>query len=90
MFPTIEHNGAQLKLQRLVDQVERCQLHLGTEVSGPREWLIKWLSTPLDDLDGRKPSHFLDHEDFDLILVGLLIRKQTKHAWRNEAACEAC
>jgi hypothetical protein len=94
MFPTFEQHGAQLKLQRLVNQVERSQLHGGTEAISAREWLIKWLATPQEALDGRKPALFLDHEDFDLILVGLLIRGQTRQAWRNdahdEAACEAC
>jgi hypothetical protein len=60
------------QLKRLLDQVERRQLHQGTCYESPRDWLVNWLATPFDDLNGRKPASFLDNEDFDLILVGLL------------------
>lgn len=69
------------EIQRLVDQVERRQLHKGSAFSDPRAWLINWLSTPDEDLNGRRPSYFLQDADWDLILVGLLIRKQTRSAW---------
>lgn len=82
MFPTMDLQGAPHKLQRLIDQVERHQLHRSANVSSPREWLIRWLSTPQEALNGRKPAYFLDHEDFDLILVGLLIKLQTAHEWQ--------
>jgi hypothetical protein len=52
-------------------------------VDTDREWLIKWLSTPKDDLNGRKPAQFLGHEDFDLVLVGILIKDQTANAWND-------
>ena len=74
------------KLQRLIDQVERHQLHKRASTCNPRDWLIKWLATPKDDLNGRKPAHFLGHEDFDLVLVGILIKEQTAHAWRSSVA----
>lgn len=69
------------EIQRLVDQVERRQLHKGSAFSDPRAWLINWLTTPDEDLNGRRPSYFLQDADWDLILVGLLIRKQTRSAW---------
>lgn len=81
MFMPTVTVSSQHKLQRLIDQVERHQLHQGADVSGPREWLIKWLLTPQDDLSGRKPAYFLDHEDFDLLLVGILIKERTTRAW---------
>ena len=81
MSTLIEPVGSPHKLQRLIDQVERHQLHKGADVHGSQEWLLKWLSTPRFDLNGRKPAHFLDHEDFDLILVGILIKERTSQAW---------
>jgi hypothetical protein len=74
-------NGSPQQLQRLIDQVERLGLHRAMEALSPREWLIRWLATPQDELNGRKPASFLEHEDFDLILVGLLIRARTAQAW---------
>lgn len=86
MLMLAEPTNPQDKLQRLIEQVERHQLHKRSSICSPREWLIKWLSTPKDDLNGRKPAHFLGHEDFDLVLVGILIKEQTAHAWCNKVA----
>jgi hypothetical protein len=60
------------QLKRLLEQVERRQLHRGSRFATPREWLVNWLATPFDDLNGRKPASYLEDENFDLILVGLL------------------
>lgn len=78
----ISTNCEQDKLQRLVDHVERRQLHRAGRSSCPRAWLVQWLATPREDLNWLKPATFLAHEDFDLILVGLLIRSQTSREWR--------
>lgn len=83
MLTLTEPLEPQDKLQRLIEQVERHQLHKRSHTCSPREWLIKWLSTPKDDLNGRKPAHFLGHEDFDLVLVGILIKEQTADAWSS-------
>lgn len=76
------------KLQRLVEQVEARQLHVQT--AGPRlspsAWLARWLSTPFDDLDGRQPAYFLPYADYDLILIGLLIKLQTSLIWQDSMA----
>jgi hypothetical protein len=66
---TFEHSP---QLKRLLDQVEQHQLHRGSTFGTPREWLVNWLATPFDDLNGRKPASFLGDDDYDLILVGLL------------------
>ena len=82
---TISHRLVDLSapnLQRLVDQVETRQLHKGSSFDDPRAWLENWLTTPEDDLNGRKPAIFLQEPDCDLILVGLLIRKQTRIVWK--------
>lgn len=69
------------KLQRLVDQVEQRQFHREERMSSARAWLVQWLSTPQADLNGRKHASFLEHDDFDLILLGLLVKRQTSREW---------
>ncbi len=56
------------KLRRLLEQVEARQLHVQVHepAQSPGAWLAQWLSTPLDDLNGRQPSHFLAYADYDL------------------------
>jgi predicted nucleotidyltransferase len=83
MLPQTVPHSPQDKLQRLVAHIERHQLHVRDCVCSPREWLIKWLATARDDLNGRKPAYFLGHEDFDLVLVGILLKEQTAQAWYN-------
>ncbi len=77
------------KLQRLLEQVQLKGLHRGSEFDDPRAWLINWLYTPDEDLNGHNPARFLDDPDCDLILVGLLIRKQTRLAWGTPAQPDA-
>lgn len=80
------------KLQRLLEQVEARQLHARGPAHGrgqgqsPGAWLAQWLTTPFDDLDGRQPSHFLAYADYDLILIGLLIKLQSSMVWRDDMA----
>ncbi len=76
------------KLQRLLEQVEARQLHMQGHGLGqsPGAWLAQWLSTPFDDLNGRQPSHFLAYADYDLILIGLLIKLQSSMAWTDDMA----
>lgn len=72
------------KLTRLLEQIEARQLH--RQGQSPRAWLAQWLSTPFDDLNGRQPSHFLPCADYDLILIGLLIKLQSSLAWQDDTA----
>lgn len=76
------------KLHRLLEQVEARQLHVQVHepAQSPGAWLAQWLSTPLDDLNGRQPSHFLAYADYDLILIGLLIKRQSSLAWTDDMA----
>lgn len=93
MYPQIDNMDSTPQLRRLIEQVERLELHAHEVAMSPREWLVRWLATPQDALDGRKPAWFLAHEDFDLILVGLLMMARTERAWTRQAAaatpCEA-
>lgn len=50
MLMSTEPIEPEMKLQRLIEQVERHQLHKQTNTGSPREWLVKWLATPKDDL----------------------------------------
>ncbi len=77
MLQPIQQPGTSPKLQRLIDQVERLQLHVACDLASPRAWLVEWLGTPQEELNGQRPSRFLLHEDFDLILVGMLIKART-------------
>ena len=72
------------KLTRLIARVEAMQLHVAAGESCAQAWLIQWLNTPFAELDGRKPAHFLDYPDYDLILVGLLVQLRSRHAWQTE------
>lgn len=74
------------KLNRLLEQVEARQLHAQGQGQSPAAWLAKWLSTPFDDLNGRQPSHFLAYADYDLILIGLLIKLQSSLVWQDDMA----
>jgi hypothetical protein len=83
---TTDREGQSPQLLRLIEQVERRQLHRGSGFDDPRAWLVHWLGTPDADLNGRKPISFIEEADWDLILVGLLIRKRTRQAWHDTAA----
>lgn len=61
-------------LERLVEQVQLRHLHEGSAFSDPRQWLIDWLSRPADYLSGRRPADFLMHEDWDLLILSLLMQ----------------
>lgn len=58
---------------RLLAVVEGRNLHPLWQA--PLAWLHEWMDTPRPDLNGRCPSSFTSEEDWDLILVGLLLRE---------------
>ncbi len=76
------------QIQRLVDHVANRALHRNSGIADPRDWLVQWLSTPQEALNGRKPASYLADQDCDLILVGLLIRAQTASAWDAHAQAD--
>lgn len=59
--------------QRLSDIVLTRGLHRGTGYQDPVTWLLNWMNTPMDDLNGRRPVAFVDQPDWDLLLAGLLL-----------------
>lgn len=61
-------------LERLVEQAQLRHLHQGSAIADPRQWLVDWLSRPADYLSGRRPADFLMHEDWDLLILSLLMQ----------------
>jgi hypothetical protein len=66
-------------LERLVEQVQLRRLHEGSAFSDPREWLIDWLSHPAEYLSGQRPADFLMDEDWDLLILSLLMQLRPAH-----------
>lgn len=61
-------------LARLVQQVQLRHLHMGSAFSDPAQWFLDWLSRPADYLSGQRPADFLRDDDWELIILSLLMQ----------------